>query len=117
MDYTQDKHGNPVTVEHFPEENLYAALYRGSASHDYASAVHYKDHDGERIFYSVQTPDEFAGRGLAGIATEFALRDTAEAGLRVVPLCPYVVNYVAKHEFAGELREADEHDREWVSLN
>lgn len=113
----EDKHGNPVRVAHFPEQNLYAVSYTGAADGEFASTASYKDHDGERIFHHVGTVDEYSGRGLAGIVTEFALRDTASAGLRVVPMCPYVINYVAQHEFSGELREADAHDRQWVQEN
>jgi predicted GNAT family acetyltransferase len=37
------------------------------------------------------------GRGLAGRLIEFALRDARQGGLKVVPFCSYVSDYIGKH--------------------
>lgn len=39
---------------------------------------------------------EYGGQGLAGLLTEFAVKDIQVQGKRVVPHCPYVRNWLAK---------------------
>lgn len=41
--------------------------------------------------------DAFAGRGLASVLVRHALDAARAAGLRVVPTCPYVRGWIAKH--------------------
>lgn len=40
---------------------------------------------------------EHGGKGLAGRLVKHALEASRDAGLRVVPLCPYVVTYIERH--------------------
>lgn len=39
----------------------------------------------------------FGGRGLAGMLARRALDDAAAAGRTVVPTCPFVARWIAKH--------------------
>jgi predicted GNAT family acetyltransferase len=46
-------------------------------------------------------PDAFRGRGIASEMAGAALRYARDAGLKVIPSCPFVAAYVARHpEFA-----------------
>lgn len=61
----------------------------------------YVDRDGRRIFPHTEVNPAFRGRGLATILVAEALRATTEAGLRIVPECSMVADYIDKHpEFA-----------------
>ena len=55
------------------------------------------DEDGQRTFPHTEVDDAFQGRGLATILIGEALQATRDAGLRIVPVCPMVANYVKKH--------------------
>ena len=57
----------------------------------------YFDRDGRRIFPHTEVSRAFQGRGLATILVADALRATREAGLRVVPACSMVADYIDKH--------------------
>ncbi len=61
----------------------------------------YVDRDGRRTFPHTEVDRAFQRRGLASILVAEALRATREAGLRVVPACSMVADYIDKHpEFA-----------------
>jgi predicted GNAT family acetyltransferase len=58
---------------------------------------------GQRIFFHTEVGDEYEGQGLAGELVARALDATREAGLRVVPVCPYVKRFVGRHEEYADL--------------
>ncbi|KNX38972.1 GNAT family N-acetyltransferase [Luteipulveratus halotolerans] len=71
-----------------------------------AGFAQYVDHDGRRVFFHTVVDDAYAGQGLAGELVTYALDDTRKAGLKVVPVCPYVKKFVAKHtEYADVVVE------------
>lgn len=41
--------------------------------------------------------DEFEGRGLGSRLISFALDDARERGLAVLPICPFVDDYIQRH--------------------
>jgi predicted GNAT family acetyltransferase len=43
------------------------------------------------------TPPALRGHGIASRLTEFALRHARENGLKIVPTCPFVADYIARH--------------------
>lgn len=80
-------------VVHTPDKHRYEI----SVDEELAGFTEYADRDNQRVFYSTHVEERFAGRGLAGQLTAFALAHTREVGLRAVPVCPYVARYVEKH--------------------
>lgn len=93
-----------ITPVHLPERQRFALEDDGKL----IGAAHYRDFDGgegtERIFFHTTVEEAYGGRGLAGIMVEFALESTIASGARIVPVCPYVKGYVAKHsEYADHL--------------
>ncbi|MEC5190877.1 MULTISPECIES: GNAT family N-acetyltransferase [unclassified Arthrobacter] len=60
-------------------------------------AAYIDDGGGHRIFYHTVVDEEFRGRGLAGRLAAQALEDTVAAGLKVVPVCPYIKKYLQGH--------------------
>lgn len=57
----------------------------------------FRDRDGQRIFDHTEIDPAFGGRGLAAAVVRTALESTRDQGLRIVPVCPYVVRFVAEH--------------------
>ncbi|MFI8568924.1 GNAT family N-acetyltransferase [Rhodococcus sp. NPDC078407] len=55
----------------------------------------YFESDGVRTFHHTVTLPRFRGRGLAAALTEHALDDTSTRGLRVVPTCWFVRDFIA----------------------
>ena len=91
-----------ITVRHRPERERFDILDAGNVI---GKAV-YKDYDadgaGQRIFFHTVINEEYGGQGLAGQLATVALTATAEAGLGIVPVCPFIKKFLAKHpEFAG----------------
>lgn len=57
----------------------------------------YIDGNGRRTFPHTEVGSAFQGRGVATILVAEALRATREAGLRIVPACSMVADYIDKH--------------------
>jgi predicted GNAT family acetyltransferase len=68
-----------------------------------AGLAGYRDEDGRRVLTLTEVDPEFGGRGLAGHLAKRALDDAREAGLRVVPQCSYMADYVGRHEEYADL--------------
>ncbi|WP_433515575.1 GNAT family N-acetyltransferase [Nonomuraea sp. CA-143628] len=49
------------------------------------------------VFTHTEVLPEHEGQGLAGKLVGHALDASRDTGLRVVPLCPYVVKYIERH--------------------
>lgn len=63
--------------------------------------------DGQRVFFHTEVDEAYKGQGLAQRLAEAALGDTVREGGRIVPVCPFIVRYVAKHaEYAEHVDEA-----------
>lgn len=87
----------PITVRIAPERNRFELLDGDTV----IGEAHYRLHEGkegaERIFYHTTVSEDYAGQGLAGRLVQAALDGTLEAGIAVVPVCPYVKVWVRKH--------------------
>lgn len=57
----------------------------------------YRLHDGALILPHTVVPDEFAGKGVGSQLAKAALSWAREQGLEVVPTCPFIAGYIAKH--------------------
>ncbi len=74
-------------------------IYDGDEIAGYAE---YVDHDRQRIFHHTEIGERFGGKGLGGKLIQTALTETSNAGLRYVPVCPFVQSFIDKHdEFAA----------------
>ena len=83
-------------VHHAVESHRYEISVGGHR----AGFAAYVDTNGQRIFYHTEVDHEFSGRGLGAVLVSAALTDTRSTGKRVVPVCPYVANYVkVDHDF------------------
>lgn len=91
-----------ITVRHHAERQRFEILDAGNV----IGKAAYKAYDGgaspQRIFYHTVINEEYGGQGLAGQLVTVALDDTVGAGVGIVPVCPYVKKFLAKHpEYAG----------------
>jgi predicted GNAT family acetyltransferase len=50
-----------------------------------------------------QVQEAYEGRGLASRLAAFALDDARRQGLRVVPQCPFMAGYIARHPEYADL--------------
>ncbi|TMR97597.1 GNAT family N-acetyltransferase [Nonomuraea basaltis] len=58
------------------------------------------------VFTHTEVLPAYEGQGLASKLVGHALRASADTGLRVVPLCPYVAKYIDRHPEFKELVDA-----------
>jgi hypothetical protein len=74
-------------------------LSRFEIVHDGALAgfAEYERSDGVITFTHTEIDEAFAGKGLASILIKHALDDARAAGVAVLPVCPFVRGYIAKH--------------------
>ena len=62
--------------------------------------------DGVITFTHTVTLPSHRGQGLAGVLVREALDRSRDAGLRVVPRCPYVAKFIGDHpEYADLVRQ------------
>ncbi|MGV9803475.1 GNAT family N-acetyltransferase [Mycobacterium sp. NPDC003449] len=66
----------------------------------------YQDRDGRRIFPHTEVQPAYRGRGLATLLIAEALRRTRSAGLRIVPTCWMVAEYIDKHPEYADITDA-----------
>nr|WP_235590709.1 GNAT family N-acetyltransferase [Leucobacter sp. G161] len=85
----------PILVVHEPDERRYA-IYEGEKLAGF-TAYRPTARDEGRAFVHTEIDEKFGGRGLAGTLVSEALADTRDAGLRIVPYCPFVVAWLKKH--------------------
>ncbi|GAB3689853.1 GNAT family N-acetyltransferase [Saccharopolyspora tripterygii] len=62
-----------------------------------AGFAEYKLKTGQISFTHTEVDDRFSGQGLAGKLVRAALDEARNRELRVLPFCPYVRGWIAKH--------------------
>ena len=92
---TSDRTGAPTNIT--AEANRFSISVDGQQ----AGFADFVDRDGRRTFPHTEVTPEFQGRGLATILVRQALEATRAAGLKVIPQCWMVAEFVEKNpEFA-----------------
>jgi predicted GNAT family acetyltransferase len=59
--------------------------------------LNYRRMNGTIIFDHTEVPAEFEGNGIGGRLAQAALEYARSSHLRVVPLCPFLADYLRKH--------------------
>jgi predicted GNAT family acetyltransferase len=57
----------------------------------------YRDGPNARAFDHTEIAEQFGGMGLASKLIGYALDDARAAGRKVLPFCPFVRSFIAKH--------------------
>ncbi len=68
-----------------------------------AALAYYRLADGVITFTHTETPPQLRRRGFASRLVHDALGAARARGLRVVPRCSFVANYIAQHPEFGDL--------------
>ncbi|MVO88048.1 GNAT family N-acetyltransferase [Streptomyces sp. p1417] len=89
------------TVRRVDARHRYEILVDGES----AGFTAYRDRDDRRVFFHTEIDDAHAGQGLASVLVREALEDVRSAGLRAVPVCPYVAKFLKKHEEFADITE------------
>jgi uncharacterized protein len=95
-----DKTGATTSVRQ--ESGRFTIAVDGST----AGFTEIKDQDGRRTFTHTEVDDAFQGRGLATILIGEALQQTRDGGLRIVPVCSMVADYVKEHSEFDDVVDA-----------
>jgi len=80
-------------ISNNPEQSRYELVEDGAL----LGQAQYRELTGRISFTHTETDPARAGQGLAAELVAFALDDVRSRGLAVLPLCPYVRAFVAKH--------------------
>jgi predicted GNAT family acetyltransferase len=78
-----------------------------TADGELAGSVQYQLEDGRIVFTHTEIDPRFEGHGLASTLTRHALDEARARGVGVVPLCPFVRTYIARHGEYLDLVPAD----------
>jgi predicted GNAT family acetyltransferase len=106
---TTDKTGAPATV--IAEADRFSIAVEDET----VGFAEFGERNGQRIFTHTEVADAYEGRGLATILIGEALKQTREAGLRIVAVCPMVANYIGKHhEFDDVTDPVDRDVKRWL---
>ncbi|MEO3872549.1 GNAT family N-acetyltransferase [Nonomuraea sp. B12E4] len=83
----------PIEVVDNSTENRFEILVDGKV----AGFADYRLLPNKIAFTHTEVLPAYEGQGLASRLVEHALRASADTGLGVVPLCPYVKAYIERH--------------------
>jgi predicted GNAT family acetyltransferase len=98
-----------ITVRAVPDVNRYEITVddKPAGFTEYAPPGSRRAAPGEIAFLHTEIDPAFGGQGLGGELIGFALDDARKQGLAVIPYCPFVRSYLAKHEEYLDLVPAD----------
>lgn len=66
--------------------------------HKYTPMIEYFKEGNDKIYLThTEVPVELEGKGIAGKLVEAVLTDIEKNGMKLIPLCPFVVSYIKKH--------------------
>lgn len=82
-----------LTVIDVPDRSRFEATFDGEV----VGVLEYHRRDGLIFYVHAETMIPFRGRGIAGQVVETALLAARAEGLRVVPRCPYVADWIDAH--------------------
>lgn len=83
-----------ITIRNNPDRPRYEVLDGDTVI---GQAAYVDDGQGHRIFYHTAIDAEYGGQGLAGRLAAQALDETVAAGLKIVPVCPFIKKFLRKN--------------------
>jgi predicted GNAT family acetyltransferase len=91
-----------IDVVDAPEQSRFELLVDGQV----AGFADYRLLPTKIVIKHTEVQPEHSGKGLAGRLVKYALEASRDAGLQVVPLCPYVASYIERHPEYSDLLDA-----------
>jgi predicted GNAT family acetyltransferase len=87
--------GEPTTMV---ADNPEAGRYEIRVDGELAGAAQYELKDSTISFTHTEIDDRFEGRGLGSQLARESLDDARRRGLRVLPYCPFIRDFISKHD-------------------
>jgi uncharacterized protein len=78
-------------------DNPEARRYELYVADELAGEIAYSHRDGRITLIHTEVADAFEGQGLGSRLVSGALKDIRSRGLELVPMCPFVRSYLARH--------------------
>ena len=91
--------GPEVRVIDQPDEQRFEVYVDGAL----AGFAEYVPRPGRLIFTHTEVDPDFEGRGVGGALAGAALDDVRRRGLRATPRCPFIAEYIRRHEAYADL--------------
>lgn len=88
------------------KDNAAAQQYELYVDGRQAGHAEYRPLPGARELPHTELDDQYGGQGLGSRLVQFALDDLRERGLKVIPTCPFVADYIGKHPEYQDLVQA-----------
>jgi uncharacterized protein len=82
-----------ITVTDLPDQSRYEA----TSADGVVGVLEYRRKDGVIFLNHAETALAHRGKGVAGQIVLKAMQDASEQGVKVVPVCPYVRDWVSQH--------------------
>ena len=96
-----------IEVEDLKVEHDYEARRFEIHFGDEMARLEYRLRDSTIIYTHTVVPENLEGHGIAARLARHALDYARDAGLSVVPRCPYVADYIEKHPEYTDLVDRD----------
>ena len=96
-----------VRVADNPGQSRFEALADG----ELAGFAVYGRHGDEIAFVHTEVDDAFEGQGVGSQLAAGALDQAREQGLKVLPFCPFIRSYIAKHDEYLDLVPEDQREK------
>lgn len=81
-----------VQVQHYPDRRRFEILVG-----TYRAVLEYLQPGGRIIFTHTEVPEALEGQGLGSKLAQTGLEYARSKSLRVMPLCPFVAEYIRRH--------------------
>jgi predicted GNAT family acetyltransferase len=78
-------------------DNSDESRYEASLDGQPVGFAHYRIEPGQVVFTHTEVRAEAEGQGVGTALVSWALSDARRRGLAVVPLCPFVRGFIARH--------------------
>jgi predicted GNAT family acetyltransferase len=88
-----------ITVRDNPENRRYEVFVDG----DLAGFSAYRDEPGRRVFTHTKVDPDYEGQGVGSALARGALDDARQRQLAVVPRCPFIAEYIGRHQEYADL--------------
>ncbi len=79
-------------------DNPEASRYELQVDGQLAGLINYHLNDKRISMVHAEVSEQLEGHGLGGMMAHDALEDVRKRGLELVPMCPFILNYVHNHQ-------------------
>lgn len=81
--------------------------YEVTVDGELAGFAEYRDVDGARVFTHTEVLDRFEGKGMGSALAAGALDHVRASGRRLVARCPFIADYLRRHDGYADLVDAE----------